>query len=322
MAEAHRRQVIHGDLKSANVLLASAPDGIRVAITDFGLARSWMPQNPASTAGEPGGTLDYMAPELFQCGTPSIASDIYALGVILHEIALGRTPFASTVSIEERLISRPALSKHPWAHTIARCLEPDPARRWTAVPEVAKALVPFPRLRVSLIAAVVLLLIAVGTFWYRKNGAPPPAVRLAILPFTANGESKSLSDGLLQDTADRLCRMKDGGEKLTVISARDALRNKVDAPEKAAALLGATHTLSGRVADANHRISIHAVLTDARSRLQLREWDADYDPGELGSLPVALAGLVTGTLRLPPLAYTASVNAKAYPDFAQGLGSL
>jgi len=38
--------------------------------------------------------------------------------------------------------------------------------------------------------------------------------------------------------------MKNGGEKLTVIPARDALRNKVDAPQKAAALPGATHTLT------------------------------------------------------------------------------
>ena len=84
----------------------------------------------------------------------------------------------------------------------------------------------------------------VGTLLYIKTGAPPPGVRLAILPFTASGQSKSLSDGLLQDTADWLRCMKNGGEKLTVIPARDALRNKVDAPQKAAALPGATHTLT------------------------------------------------------------------------------
>ncbi len=322
LAEAHRRQVIHGDLKSSNVLLAEGVDGARAAITDFGLARSWMPQDPSAAAGELGGTLDYMAPELLRHGAPSIASDIYALGVILHEIAVGHAPFASDVPVEERLVRRPALLSHAWSNAIARCLETEPARRWASVPEVAKALVPFPRLRVFLTAAAVVLAIAAGAFLYSREAAPAPAVRLAILPFAADAGSKSLSDGLLQDTADRLGRMKDGGEKLTVIPHRDAIRNRVDAPERAAALLGATHTLSGTITNANHRVSIHAVLTDARTRLQLKQWDAEYEPGELGSLPMALAGIVTGTLRLPPLAYTASVNAQAYPDFAQGLGSL
>ncbi|HME06244.1 MAG TPA: tetratricopeptide repeat protein, partial [Bryobacteraceae bacterium] len=67
---------------------------------------------------------------------------------------------------------------------------------------------------------------------------------------------------------------------------------------------------------------IHASLTDARSGLQLKEWDAEYQANELRSMPVALAGIVTGTMRLPPLVTTATVNAAAYPDFAAGVGLL
>ena len=116
--------------------------------------------------------------------------------------------------------------------------------------------------------------------------------------------------------------MKDDRRKLTVIPMRDAVRNKVNAPENAAARLGATHTLTGTLRRDKSRVSVHAVLTDARSQLALKEWDAEYQPAALGSMPVALAGMVTGTLRLRPLAVTGTVNAAAYPDFAAGVGLL
>src|SRR5207249_5258828 len=56
-----------------------------------------------------------------------------------------------------------------------------------------------------------------------------------------------------------------------------------------------------------------------RSLVNLNEWKADYAPGEVRNIPVALAGMVTGTLRLPPLAVAATVNAAAYTDFAAGV---
>ena len=115
LAEAHRHQVIHGDLKSNNVLLTRAPDGMRAVITDFGLARAWQAQDPAAaSSGELGGTLDYMAPELLQRGRPSAASDVYALGVVLHELACGRTPFDNVTPPRQRAGLRAPQLKHPW----------------------------------------------------------------------------------------------------------------------------------------------------------------------------------------------------------------
>src|SRR5579864_2785836 len=66
LAEAHRNQVIHGDLKSNNVFLTSTSDGaIRAVITDFGLARKPETADRTVQSGQLGGTPDYMAPELF-----------------------------------------------------------------------------------------------------------------------------------------------------------------------------------------------------------------------------------------------------------------
>jgi tetratricopeptide (TPR) repeat protein len=54
----------------------------------------------------------------------------------------------------------------------------------------------------------------------------------------------------------------------------------------------------------------------------LKEWDADYQPDRLRDLPVALAAMVTGTFRFPPLAVAATVSPTAYADFTRGVGLL
>jgi len=335
LAEAHRRQVIHGDLKSTNVLLAQGPDGVRAVITDFGLARDWQPQ-AAFQSGEAGGALDYMAPELFQLARPSAASDIYALGVILHELATGRKPFDTGTHWEERARRRPAPLQHRWRRIVQWCLEPDPARRCHSVAEVAQALGPSRWIRWwGMAAAAVAVAGLAGAIAYRSAASERETIRLAVLPFEADAGSKLLSDGLLQDTADRLKRVKPPAgampgwfdthsrAKLTIIPIGDAEKNHVDEPKKAAQMLGATHVLTGGLHWEKGRVSIRARLSDARSGLPLNEeWQEEYAANELGKLPVALAGMVTGTLHLTPQAAPVTVNRAAYADFTEGVALL
>src|SRR5580658_4157992 len=113
LAEAHRNRVVHGDLKSNNVILSKdAGGGVRAVITDFGLARR--PVGPAediaaATAGSSaaGGTPDYMAPELWRGGKPSAASDIYAFGVILYELLAGHRPYERGTPRQQRPEHKP-----------------------------------------------------------------------------------------------------------------------------------------------------------------------------------------------------------------------
>lgn len=121
----HRRGYLHLDLKPANVLF----DGNRAVVIDFGLARVPGP-------GRPGvGTRRYMAPEQARNEHLTAATDCWAIGVILYELASGQWPYhdggeqypqlvGDSRDIRELRDLPPAL-----ADTIAACLHPDPGHR-------------------------------------------------------------------------------------------------------------------------------------------------------------------------------------------------
>ncbi|WP_432511907.1 Stk1 family PASTA domain-containing Ser/Thr kinase [Kineococcus sp. SYSU DK001] len=92
LAEAHRKGVLHRDVKTANVLVAH--DG-RVKVADFGLARAASASGQSTTVGmgDLMGTAEYLAPEQLEAGEPDARSDVYGVGVMLFEMLTGAPPF-------------------------------------------------------------------------------------------------------------------------------------------------------------------------------------------------------------------------------------
>lgn len=104
----HRRGVLHRDLKSANVLVVDAV----AYVVDFGLALGF-----GEDPGYGGGTLAYMAPELIHAQPPSIASDLYALGLMAFELFSGYFPYdadgPSEALVNQILSETPDLNEVP-----------------------------------------------------------------------------------------------------------------------------------------------------------------------------------------------------------------
>ena len=144
---AHKRSVVHRDLKPGNVMLSKT--GTKVL--DFGLAREITAPGdvvntqaatvPAITGeGTLVGTMPYMAPEQIEGKAPDKRSDIWALGCILYEMATGDRPFggetqASLISSIMTAEPLPPSRKQPltpqqldWL--VIRCLDKNPERRW------------------------------------------------------------------------------------------------------------------------------------------------------------------------------------------------
>jgi eukaryotic-like serine/threonine-protein kinase len=109
--EAHLAGVVHADLKADNIILDQRRAGIDVVkIVDFGIARliTGARDEDRSISGTP----EYMAPEVISGAPPSVASDIYAVGIILYELLAYQTPFfaQSTTEILARHLKAPVPS--------------------------------------------------------------------------------------------------------------------------------------------------------------------------------------------------------------------
>ena len=163
LSAAHAAGVIHRDLKPANVMVDTADTPL---LMDFGVARlSGADEDGPDTGGSPGavasaievtsaanvvGTLSYMAPEQSR-GRTDERSDIYALGLIVRDLLLGRPRVEESggpaAELEARMAAAPPpphevdpAVPEPLSNLVARCLAPAPVDRYQTVPELAAEL--------------------------------------------------------------------------------------------------------------------------------------------------------------------------------------
>jgi hypothetical protein len=137
---AHNAGVVHRDVKPANIMVT--PSGM-VKLTDFGIARAAAGSGLTRT-GEVLGTPHYLAPEQAQGLPATAASDVYALGVVAHELLTGRRPFSGESMVATALahVSQPPPElpdsvPQPLRGTIMAALAKDPADRPGSAGELA-----------------------------------------------------------------------------------------------------------------------------------------------------------------------------------------
>ena len=145
LAHAHASGVVHGDVKSANVLITRDQ---RAKLLDFGVARRLNSEGDQASFGtSPQGTPVYMAPELIKGDGASERSDIWSFGCVLHELLAGSMPFdGSTRSeltsaiLEDAPASLPATVPKSIRIVVAHCMSKEPLDRYRDGGELLRAL--------------------------------------------------------------------------------------------------------------------------------------------------------------------------------------
>ncbi|MGH9368347.1 MAG: protein kinase domain-containing protein, partial [Thermoanaerobaculia bacterium] len=153
--KAHRQGIVHRDLKPGNIMLTSSG----VKILDFGLAKAFGPapsasdltalptETPLTEKGTLLGTVQYMAPEQLEGQDADARTDIFALGLVLHEMLTGQKAFAgatraSLIGAVLRDEPPPVSRLQPVApraldRVVSTCLAKEPEERWQTARDVA-----------------------------------------------------------------------------------------------------------------------------------------------------------------------------------------
>jgi len=154
LAAAHQAGILHRDFKSDNVMLRTESNGPPTAvILDFGLAKALNEAGNMVTTRQAQsivGTFGYMAPEQIESEPLSVASDIYAFGVVWFEMLTGRLPFEAGTPAASAVVRLHRAAEQPSRHNpnvpkwidsvVLRCLERKRSERFSSVQEVLQAL--------------------------------------------------------------------------------------------------------------------------------------------------------------------------------------
>ncbi len=320
LAAAHEKGIVHRDLKPANVMVSK--EG-RVKVLDFGLAKDVSASDPADAtltsdhrtqAGMVMGTPAYMSPEQTSGRPLDHRTDIFSLGVVLHEMATGRRPFEGSFSAE--LISailrdtppsvtdvRPDLPAD-LARIVRRCLEKDPRHRVQTARDVsnefrdlrtlaetrrpsgaaraepgsslAQGISGIKRRKTVRAVAVILLVIGVaGVAAYLKTSKAGQIDSIAVLPLE-NRNNNPDADYIPDGITESINNSLARLPSLTVIPHSVAFHYKGNAMDvrKVGEELHVQAVLAGSVAQRGEDLTIDVELDDIRNGKQL--WGEQY----------------------------------------------
>ena len=289
LAAAHEKGIVHRDLKPANVMVTS--EG-RVKVLDFGLAKDVRGSNlgdatltsaSQTQVGVVMGTPAYMSPEQTSGRPLDHRTDIFSLGVVLHEMATGQRPFNGNSSAE--LVSailrdtaptvtdvRPDLPSD-LARIIRRCLEKDPRHRVQTARDVCNEFRDLAQHASQKLAPAS----TSRTVAAKESGAvrAEEGFWVAVLPFKysgGNAELTALAEGLTEDIVTGLSRFS----YLRVIARSSTARYAGEAVDirSAGKELGARYVMEGSLRQAGTKLRLAVQLVDATSGAHL--WAENY----------------------------------------------
>ena len=347
LAHAHACGVVHGDIKPENVLLS----GRTALIGDFGVARAMVTAGAEAvdaTQGPPIGTPMYMAPEqLVGTEDASHRVDLFAAGLVMHEMLEGRLPFAGD-SAREIATARQTRDHPPvrrpdcppaLAELVARCLERAPEARPPSANAVLAELdmidsAPVDsvsdhrsphRLRAYRMAAVLAVISAAFGWWVmlpdRSASLTPsdtPAPAIAVLPLASlSGDpgDAALAEGMTEELTARLGRS--GRLRVAGSTSVKALRKRRLNVRQIAESLGVSHVLEGELHKLESGMRWQLRLVDAADGST--RWSETYDRevGDIFAVQDDISRAVSRELNVHLLPAERAADRRRYtPDVA------
>jgi serine/threonine-protein kinase len=281
LAHAHSRGVVHRDLKSSNIVIT--PEG-RLKLLDFGIAartpdvQSEDSETVTGVGVAVSGTLAYMAPEALRGDPPGPSVDIWALGVVLYEMAIGTLPFRAATPLE--LVSQ-ILTADPYplpvslptglADFIRTSLHKNPAVRCADGTEALRQLESL-----------------------RRGPSSSRAVRsLAVLPLinlSADPKSEYFADAMTDALIGDLSQI--AAVRVTARTSVMRLKGSTKTPQEMARDLQVDMLLEGSVLHAGSRVRINIALVDPVSQQTICARSYDRDTADILALQSDVAKAV------------------------------